>query len=414
MFNTDAWGEIFDTLARHKLRTALTAVGVAWGMFMLVLLIGAGQGLMDGTARNIGGAGGAIAFSSTQPTSMPYRGLSKGRSMHFDDADVAVLEHMTPAIAAVVQSNEIKAQAIKRRGRFDLYAVTGDSSEAMRLRSHVPAQGRAISVLDNLARRKVAVIGARAKKVLFKPEEDPVGHAIEIGGVFFQVVGVFESRAAGDLRAADIVYIPNSTLRYVFGQRDRIDRIVVVPAAKVDGAALEARVKKVLQERHMVHPDDTAPITSFNMQKQAEREATLYRGVYALSWIVAGGALLSGVIGVGNIMSIAVRERRREIGIRKALGAAPRAIVAMILVEALVVVAAAGGVGLMAGVAVLEMAGSVMAKLEALKTFTFAPAIGPGTAALAIALLMAAAAVAALLPALRAARMDVVHALKET
>jgi putative ABC transport system permease protein len=414
MVNTDALHEIADTLARHKLRTALTAFGVFWGMFMLVLLIGAGQGLMDSTARNIGGAGGAITFSSTQPTSMAYKGLSKGRSLHFVDADIDVLEHLTSDIAAVVPTNELKAQALKRRGRFDLYALHGDAGQLMRLRNHVPLQGRAITVLDNLAGRKVAVLGTRARKVLFKPDDDPIGQAVEINGVFFQVVGVFDTRAAGDLRAADIVYIPNTTLRKVFGQRDRIDRIVVVPAAGADAAGLEQRVKQILQARHLVHPDDPAPIASFNMQQQAERQAALYRGVYVLSWIVAGGALLSGVIGVGNIMSIAVRERRREIGIRKALGAAPRGIVAMVLAEALVIVAGAGGVGLMAGVAVLELASALVARQPALKSFTFTPAIDPGLAALAIALLLAAALLAALVPALRAADMDVVLALQET
>jgi len=415
MVDVDKWQEIHDTLKRHKLRSALTAFGVFWGIFMLVALLGAGKGLENGVLSGFGGMKNAVFISAGGPTSVPYQGLSKGRSINFNDDDIAAIRQHIDEVELLVAGNDMGSQFVERGTRNDSYLVSGVQPGLLQLRSEKLQQGRFVNSLDLRERRKVAVIGTRVKEVLFDPGENPLGQSIEIKGIFFTVVGVFASRARGNdsQRAAEQIYIPNSTLRYTFNQQDRIGRLIVTPESGGRAEVIEQRVKALLKERHRVHPQDPAPIATFNIQQRFERMQALFTGIAVFSWLVAVGTIIAGVIGVGNIMLIVVKERTKEIGIRKALGATPASIVAMIVQESLVITAVAGYGGLVVGVFLLEGIGAVLEGVTNGGGFFSHPEISFETAMTAIAVLIAAGVGAALLPASKAARIDPVLALQQ-
>lgn len=415
MIDVDKWQEIYSTLKRHKLRSALTAFGVFWGIFMLVALLGAGKGLETGVLSDFGTMKNAVFVSAGRPTSMPYEGLSKGRLIKFDDDDIAAIRQNIEDVDLLVAGNDLGGQFVERGTKNDSYAVSGAQTELLQLRSQKILQGRFVNALDLRDRRKVAIIGTRVKEVLFEPGEDPIAQSIKIKGIFFSVVGVFDTLGSGDndQRAAEQIYIPNSTLRYTFNQLDRIGQLIVTPKPGVRAEVVEQRVKVLLKERHRVHPDDPAPISTFNLQQRFERFQALFTGIAAFSWLVAVGTILAGVIGVGNIMLIVVKERTKEIGIRKALGATPVSIVTMIVQESLVITGVAGYFGLVVGVFFLEGIGAVLEKVSDGNGFFTRPEISFETAAIAIVVLIVAGALASLLPASKAAKVDPVWALQE-
>ena len=415
MLDIDKWQEIYGTVKRYKLRTALTAFGVFWGVFMLVALLGAGKGLQNGVLEGFGGLKNAVFIAPGGATSLPYRGLSKGRSIKFTDDDLAAIRQQVNNIDLLVAGNQLGQQFVERGEKNDSYAISGAPPETLALRGQRLLDGRFINPLDMRERRKVAVLGTRAREVLFAQGESPLGRQIQIKGIFFRVIGVFDAGRSGnfDQRAAETIYIPNSTLRYTFNQQDRIDQLLLTPVTGVRAEVIEQQVDMLLRERHQVHPNDPAPIATFNVQQRFENMQSLFAGMAAFSWLVAVGTIIAGVIGVGNIMLIVVKERTREIGIRKALGATPRSIVAMIVQESLVITGVAGYFGLVVGVFMLEGIGALLERATDGNGFFSNPEISFTTALLAIALLIVAGACASMMPASKAAKVDPVWALQE-
>jgi putative ABC transport system permease protein len=415
MIDIDKWQEIFATMRRHKLRTSLTAFGVFWGVFMLVALLGAGKGLENGVLTGFGQLKNAVFIATGSPTSLSHNGLSKGRSITFNDDDVDAIRQHISEVDLLIASNDLGPQFVERGARNDSYAVSGAQPEVLQLRSQKIEQGRFVNTLDLQERRKVAVIGTRVREILFAPEEDPLGHSIEIKGLFFVVVGVFAATGSTgfDERAAETIYIPNSTLRYTFNQVDRIGQLLLTPIAGVRAEVVERRVEALLKERHRIHPDDPSPIATFNVEERFERFQSLFTGITAFSWLVAVGTILAGVIGVGNIMLIVVNDRTREIGIRKAVGATPVSIVTMIVQESLVITGIAGYFGLVVGVFMLEGIGVVLEQSTDGGGFFTHPEINFETALIAMAVLVVTGALASLLPASKAASVDPVWALQD-
>jgi len=415
MIDIDKWQEIYATMRRHKLRTSLTAFGVFWGVFMLVALLGAGKGLENGMLSGFGGLKNAVFVATGSPTSLPYQGLSKGRSIKFNDDDIAAIRHNIAEVDLLIAGNDVGPQFVERGNKNDSYLVSGAQPELLQLRSQRIEEGRFVNVLDIRERRKVAVIGTRVREILFAPDEDPLGKSIEIKGIFFRVVGVFAATGSNnfDERAVETIYIPNSTLRYTFNQLDRIDQLLLTPVEGVRAEVVEQRVEALLKERHRVHPDDPSPIATFNVQERFEMFQALFTGIAAFSWLVAVGTILAGVIGVGNIMLIVVKDRTREIGIRKAVGATPLSIMTMIVQESLVITGFAGYAGLVAGVFALEGIAAVLEQATDGGGFFAHPEINFATALSAVAVLIIAGTLAALMPASRAARVDPVEALQD-
>lgn len=419
LIDLEKWQEIGATLKQHKLRTILTAFGVFWGIFMLVILLGVGQGLKNGTNANFGDVTNVIFIWSGGRTQIAHGGLAQGRWITLRSEDVERIKERIPEVAFAGGFNRLggwgSGQYIVRGDKGGPFSVRGSHPGMAHLHSLEISSGRFINQLDWDERRKIAVVGRGVQHVLFEPWEDPIGQSINISGVNFTVVGTFNSRATGD-NAADeeeTIYIPNRTLRHTFNQTGWIGNITVIPQPGVHAAVVEEKVKNLLHEHHRVHPDDRGVFAGWNMQNAYDRVQGLFTGIAAFSWVVAVGTIMAGAIGVGNIMLIVVKERTREIGLRKALGSTPAAIVTMIVQESIVITTVAGYTGLVAGVLVLEGLNALVVSAGAGSGVFARPEVDFATSMTAVAVLVFAGFLAALLPATKAARVNPIVALQD-
>jgi ABC-type antimicrobial peptide transport system, permease component len=273
-------------------------------------------------------------------------------------------------------------------------------------------EGRYLNRFDLMEERKSVVIGRRVKELLFEEDESPIGQRIKILGVQFQVVGVVEPSALNNWAQRELtrIYMPQYTLRKAFNQGSQVHSFSVTPVSGVDAAIVEKNVTNLLLRRHRVHPDDKGVIGSWNSQAQYDRVQSLFTGIAFFSWFVAIGTIIAGVVGVGNIMLITVKERTKEIGIRKALGATPASIISAIVQESLAITFLAGYAGLVAGVLVVELVDTFASDPN---TTFLNPEISFSTAIWAILVLLFAGAVASILPARRAANVNPVVALQD-
>ncbi len=418
MFDYDAWQEIYATLKKHKLRSGLTAFGVMWGVFMLVMLLGVGNGLRNDALGGFGNNTNTVFIWSSSNTQLAYQGLAKNRWVQYKPDDIEAIKARIPEVDLVLGINEVggwaAAQYVVRGAKSGSFITRGTHPEIARMQTFEPIRGRFVNALDNREKRKVAVLGTRVYETLYAPGEDPLGTSIEIGGIYFQVVGVFQPMATGDqaMQDAELVLIPNETLRFTFNQSGYYGHLRLTPKPGVSSAIVEKKTLDLLRERHKVHPEDTGVYGTFNTEKVYQQVEGLFTGIAGFSWFVAVGTILAGVIGVGNIMLITVKERTREIGLRKALGATAGSIIAMVVQEAVVITAVAGYTGLVLGVLVLEGVRSMAQGLPDAKFLALAE-IDFQTAVVAIVVLVGAGFLASLLPATKAAKVNPIIALQD-
>ena len=418
MFDLDRWQEIFATLRGNTLRTLLTALGVFWGLLMLTLMLGFGNGLEVGVRRNMRGLATNSFFMWGQRTSKPYAGLKAGRAISFDNEDIEAIRQV-PGIAHLAPRNQLggwRAGTPVVHGRESgSFSVMGDFPDIQYISPLKILRGRFLNDLDIDRRRKVAVIGTRVYESLFPPDADPIGAYIRIRGVYFMVVGVFDSLSSGDRaeRMASTLYVPFSTFQRAFNVGERVGWFSVAAAPEVDVEALEEAVKDLLRRRHKVAPDDEDAIGSWNAGREFERIQGLFQGIRLFVWIVGIVTLLAGVLGVSNIMLIVVKERTREIGIRKAIGATAASIVGLVVQESVVLTSVAGSLGLMAGVGVLEAVGRFASDAPGGRPSMFgSPHVDFDAALISTLVLLAAGLVASVLPARHAASIHPVEALR--
>ena len=419
MFDLDKWEEIWLTMMQHKLRTALTAFGVFWGIFMLVILLGAGNGLRNGAMQNFDIARNAV-FLWTAETTVPFEGFDAGRSIQLNNADLAALRRLDEVdiIAPRLQvANRFSGQAlpIVRGDESVAFAVMGDFPEFLDIKPYILEQGRFLNQIDLQRSRKVAVIGTRVRDELFDPEDNAIGDYVRIGGVPFQVVGVFDTRVMGEqaINELQTVHIPLSTAQRTFNLANRIDWFGFIPATDVTATETEDAVKGLLRSRHHISPDDRQAVQSFNVEREFKEMQGIFAGISGFSWFVAIGTIIAGMVGVANIMMIVVKERTREIGIRKSVGAKPLSIIGMIILEALVISGVAGYLGLVSGVLLIEGVALAMEQLGAQSDFFANPEIDFEVAISAIAVLVFSGILAGLFPGLIAARVSPVLALRD-
>jgi len=419
VFDLDKWEEIWLTMMQHKLRTALTAFGVFWGIFMLVILLGAGNGLRNGAMQNFDIAKNAV-FVWTAETTVPFEGFDAGRSVQLNNEDLAALRRLDEVDVVAPRlrvGNRFSGQAlpIVRGDKSVAFLIMGDVPEFLEIKPYILEQGRFLNEIDMQRGRKVAVIGKRVRDELFDPEEDAIGDYVRIGGVPFQVVGVFDTRVMGEqaINELQTVHVPLSTAQRTFNLANHIDWFGFIPAAGATPTETEDAVKEVFRSRHHISPDDRQAVQSFNVEREFREMQGIFSGIAGFSWFVAIGTIIAGMVGVANIMMIIVRERTREIGIRKSVGAKPLSIIGMIILEALVISGFAGYVGLLSGVFLIEGVALVMEQLGAQSNFFANPEIDFGVAISAIAVLVFSGALAGFFPGLMAARISPVHALRD-
>jgi putative ABC transport system permease protein len=418
VIDVDKWREIFSTLGRHKLRTGLTAFGVFWGIFMLTVLLGAGKGFENGVIEGFPRATNVVFVWSQGSTQIAHEGLPIGRWVQFLPEDVDAIRKEVPGVGFLRGQNSVgvwggSGSYVVRKAKSGTFGVSGGFAGVENINSMKITDGRSINELDEQQRRKVALIGNRVRDQLFTAGETVVGADITIAGIVFMVVGVYESTQEGNQQQeGERIYLPNDSLRRTFNQQG-IGSFVIVPAEGVHAKKVEDGVKKLLAERKKVSPDDKGVFGSFNMQEQFEKVGGLLTGINVFSWVVAIGTIFAGAVGVGNIMLIVVKERTREIGLRKALGATPGSIVWMIMQESVFITAVAGYFGLVLGTFLIEGIASLLNAQGGGGRFFSNPQVDFGTALIALTVLVIAGVLASLMPAAKAAAVNPIVALQD-
>lgn len=415
MIDIDKWTEIYNTVKKHKLRTALTAFGVFWGIFMLVVLLGAGKGLENGITSEFNVAKNAVFLWSSK-TSVPYMGLKAGRYIQLTNEDVEAIKANVPEVGVLAPNNQLWGDfTVNYKTRSSTFTINGDTPELLQVKPMKVVTGRFLNETDLGERRKVAVVGPRVLEVLFPDKADPIGAYISIKGSYFQVVGTFEPVGKGENIVEDskVIYIPQSTLQQTFNQANLVGYLAMVPKPGIPAAVIEEKVKALLMKRHQVAPTDLKAFGSSNVEEEFRDVQGLFTGIAGFSWLVSIGTILAGIIGVGNIMLIVVKERTKEIGIRKALGATPWSIVSLIIQESIVITGFAGYLGLLGGTGLIALLEYLMRKFEVQAGYFGIPEINLGIALSAVVLMVFTGALAGLIPAAKAARVNPVVALKD-
>lgn len=409
MFDLDKWQEILNTIKSNKLRTALTGFSVAWGIFMLVVLLGSGYGLENGVKREfLGDAVNYISINSGV-TSLPYKGLKPGRRIQFTNEDREILHRLdkveisSTRTYVFLENNMLSYK--NEYGTFDIFAILPDYKyvESLEMTS-----GRFLNQKDIDDVRKVVAVGRLVYEALFKGEY-AIDKYIKIGGVPFKVVGVFDD--PGQDRDLQRVYIPVSTAQRVFNMGNNI-RTVCLNLENVsisESAQVVEAVKEEMSLKHKFDPNDNRALFIFNSIENFQQFMDLFAGIRFFIWIIGIGTIIAGIVGVSNIMMIVVKERTKEIGIRKAMGAAPWSIISLILQESVIITAFAGYIGLVAGVALLELVGNLIPEHD----YFANPEINISIAISATILLVIAGAIAGYVPARKAASVRPVVALRD-
>ncbi|HSC88101.1 MAG TPA: ABC transporter permease [Polyangiaceae bacterium] len=416
MLDLDTWRELFHVLSRNKLRTSLTALGVFWGMFMLIVLLGLGRGLEAGATKNLGGWVQKSVFVGSGKTSLPFRGRQPGRHLPLRDADIGALERV-PGVVDVAPRLQLgdwrDGGNVVYGAKNGVFSVMGDRASLRRLEPFRITAGRFLNERDEQERRKVAVVGPQIRRVLFDGAS-PMGAYIMVSGQYFLVVGELASDRGGEEgdHIDNTVFIPFSTFQYAFNRRDRVGWFVFSAAGETVERVKEVQkaALRTLALRHDVHPEDAGAFWSFNAAERVLRFEALFRGIRRFVWVVGIVTLLSGVLGVSNVLLITVRERTRELGLRRALGATRTTLVSMIVREALVLTAVSGYAGLVAGVLTLEALGRTLSRLP--NAPLQAPEVALSTALWALAILVVSGIAAAIVPARHAASISPVEALR--
>ncbi len=410
IFEIDKWQEIFNTISKNRLRTFLTGFSVAWGIFMLIILLGSGNGLENGVRKEFEGDATNTIWVNQGRTSTAYKGLQAGRSIQFTNEDYELLKTNIPGIdkisgrLTIWQNNVISYK--NEYGSYDIISCHPDYGYYETLEV---VDGRFINGYDIDEYRKYTAISEIVRDALFKGE-DPIGKYIKVSGVPFKVIGVFTD-LGGD-RDMRRVYIPLSTAQKVFNMGNRLWNICIT----TDDVSLEEsemmvdEIRHNLALKHKFDPSDLRAVGIFNNLEEFKRFMDLFAAIRLFIWIIGAGTIIAGIVGVSNIMMIVVKERTQEIGIRKAMGATPWSIISLILQESILITAFAGYVGLVLGVGLLELVSPVFNEMD---TFFKNPEINFKVAIAATLLLVFSGALAGFVPARKAASIKPVEALRD-
>ncbi len=329
MFNKDRWDEILEALSANPFRTLLTAFGVAWGIFILVVLLALTTGLRNGVSKDFGDFATNSIFMWGQGTSKPYKGLPKGRYVRFKTEDVAVLKQKMPELKYVSPRGQLGgyngANNVTRNEKTGAFTVSGDYPEFIMQQPMDIIAGRFISYSDINEKRKGVVIGDGVVTSLFNVGEDPIGEYIKISGVNFMVIGTFSSPSNGgnNEELANTIYVPFTTFNQVFNRGDEVGWMAITAYDEYSITSLKPRILEIMRQQRTIHPEDDRAIGNFDRAEAFGRITGLFDILKFVGFFVGGLILASGMIGVINILLISVKERTNEIGVRRALGQHP-------------------------------------------------------------------------------------------
>jgi putative ABC transport system permease protein len=414
MFDLDKWQEIYYTIQKNKLRTALTAFAVAWGIFMLVVLLGAGKGLQNGVEFQFSEDAVNNIYINPGTTSKPYNGIKPGKKIIFHTEDFENVNANTDGIQYSTARNYLGGSNIVRYGKkFSAFEIVGVHPGQAKIENAKMVNGRFINVNDVDRRRKVAAIGTGVADILFGKIEDPVGKYIDVNRTKYLVVGVYVD--PGGEEEVKNIYIPLTTSQMVKSVGTRINNMVVNVNEEYATKSNEIveQTLSLLSEKHNFDPTDKRAVFVWDNAENYQQFANLFIGIQAFLWLVGIGTIIAGIVGVSNIMLIVVKERTREIGVRKALGATPNSIIGLILQESIVITMLAGYLGLVLGIGVIELANFAIESSGEPPEFFRNPSVELSTAISATLMLVAAGALAGYFPARKAAKVDPIVALRD-
>lgn len=414
MFDLDIWQEIFSTIKKNKLRSFLTGFAVAWGIFMLMVLLGSGNGLANGVASNFGSRAKNVMWVWSRKTSMPYAGLQSGRRFVYKNQDYKDLKALkgVDLISGRYYLGGRTFSYGKEYGDYSTMCVYPDYKE---IEGYVITKGRFLNEIDVRQRRKSVVIGLDMEKALFG-KTDPIGEMVNIGDIPFTVVGVYDVQEQRDGTRMAMMSI--STAQALFNANDRIHSFALSAKemSKAENLALEQQIRRILASNHKIHPEDQSAIGMYNTLKDYAQTMAIFTAINMFIWLIGIGTLIAGVVGVSNIMLISVKERTKEFGIRKALGASPRSIVGLVLLEAVLITSIAGYLGMFVGVGLMEGVNIMMEKSmssggDGGMTLFLNPTVDLRIAVSAMLLLIVAGSIAGYIPAKQAASVKPIEAL---
>ncbi len=414
IFDGDTWGEIVATMGRNRLRTFMTAFGVFWGILTLITLLAFGSAFESGLKETVRGFGSKQIYVWGGRTSRPHNGMSPGRRIQYNTEDIAPIQAVegVDLVAPRVSLGGYRgANNVSRNGKTGPFKVLGDYPAWSMIQPFEYYEGRFINAIDIEDERKVAVIGEQVYSMLFAPGESAVGETILIQGVYFEVVGRVHSTRSGGSADEDAatVYIPFSTFQRAFNRGDRVGWFAITAQEGYGPQEVDDGIRSMLKRRKQVHPDDAQAIRGYNAAEKASKVEALFGGIRIFMWFVGLATLFAGMLGVSNIMIIVVRERTKEIGIRRALGAPPWAIVAHIMQESIALTLMAGYTGLITAVALSEFLGNLV---EGSGMPLGRPEVDFSTAIIATSILVVAGAIAGFIPARQAVAIHPVEALR--
>jgi len=416
IFDRNTWQEIFGSIGKNKVRTIITVIGVLWGIFVYIGLSGAAKGMDNGFEKAFETVAMNSLFAWAQNTSMPYEGFKTGRPLQLKLGDAAVLENRIPEIEFIAPRNVRGVfgdapGAIVRGKKSGNYTVYGDFPVYTKIATKkIYDNGRFINDEDIEQARKVCVIGERTQQELFEEDEDPIGGYIRIDNIYFQVVGVHKFIPGGGFESDGDIFIPFSTYKKLYNTGEDVGWFSIAAFDDADVIQVEEDVKNVLKNIHRVHPDDERAFGSFNLGEIFNKIMGFSKGITFLSLVVGIATIFAGVIGIGNILLISVKERTKELGIRRALGATPREVRSQIILESVFLTMIAGVIGIILGAAVLNLINNLSEGSD----FPYANPTVPIPYVLgALAIMIILGTLIGLIPAQRAVSIRPIDALRE-
>lgn len=418
-FDRDHFLELIQILIQRPLRTALSGLGVGWGLFMIIITIGSANGLENGVSQDLGDAAKNSMFMWTQSTSLPYKGFKRGRNVDLNLSDVEYLKANSQTLVAIAPQNELGgwrgSNNVTRGIKTGAFTVFGEYPEQRLIEAKPIVVGRHINNQDIAERRKIAVIGKRVRDILFSTNEDPIGGSIRINGVNFVVVGVFGSLRDGEDAEEDLqsVLIPFSTFNQSFNYGDEVSWLCLLFDENVHADSAASEVMSVLKSRLSIHPQDDRAFGHWTVAEEYEQIQSVFGAIRWVSFVFGGLALLAGIIGIMNIMLITVRERTNELGVRRAMGASPGMIVRQIMGETLFLTSLFGVIGAVLGVATIEGIDTLLQSSPSIDGGSFRnPEVSLDIVIKSLVIMVFMGAVAGILPALRAVSIRPVEAIR--